>query len=168
MIKYQMNVDIGRWLSQKKPFLFIDEVVEIKYPILEKKRKDITPSDLIGSEVICKFFTDENLDFFRGHFPGDPVVPGVILLEMMGQTCAFTLCRKWSYEDIKSFGSALVGIDNARFKKAVRPNETLTIHTKYVKNRRPLGVFDCKILNESGALVASATLKNMIFEGDRQ
>lgn len=167
MIKYQMNVDTDRWLSQKKPFLFIDEVVELKYPILEKKRKDITPSDLIGSEVICKFFTDENLDFFKGHFPNDPVVPGVILLEMMGQACAFTLCRKWSYEDIKSLGSALVGIDNARFKKAVRPNETLTIHTKYVKNRKPLGVFDCKILNESGSLVASATLKSIVFEGER-
>jgi len=167
MITYQMNVDIDRWLSQKKPFLFIDEVVELKYPILEKKRKDITPTDLIGSEVICKFFTDENLDFFKGHFPGDPVVPGVILLEMMGQACAFTLCRKWSYEDIKSLGSALVGIENARFKVPVRPNETLTIYTKYVKNRKPLGVFECKILNESGSLVASATLKNVVFEGER-
>jgi 3-hydroxyacyl-[acyl-carrier-protein] dehydratase len=162
-----MNVDVNRWLEQIKPFLFIDEVVELKYPILEKKRKDITPSDLIGSEVICRFFTDENLDFFKGHFPGDPVVPGVILLEMMGQACAFTLCRKWSYEDVKSISSALVGVDNARFRTPVRPNETLTIYVKYVKNRKPLGVFDCKILNESGALVASATLKSVVFEGER-
>lgn len=167
MITYQMNVDVNRWLEQIKPFLFIDEVVELKYPILEKKRKDITPSDLIGSEVICRFFTDENLDFFKGHFPGDPVVPGVILLEMMGQACAFTLCRKWSYEDVKSISSALVGVDNARFRTPVRPNETLTIYVKYVKNRKPLGVFDCKILNESGALVASATLKSVVFEGER-
>ena len=59
MITDKTPIDINRWLSQKKPFLFIDEVVEIKYPIIDKKRKDIVPKDLLGTEVVCKFFTDE-------------------------------------------------------------------------------------------------------------
>ena len=169
MITDKTPIDINRWLSQKKPFLFIDEVVEIKYPIIDKKRKDIVPKDLLGTEVVCKFFTDENLDFFKGHFPGDPIVPGVILLEMMGQACAFTMCRKWTYEEIGDLGTALVGIDNAKFRKAIRPNERLTICTTYVRLRNPIGIFDCKIWSkESGELVASATLKNILFEGKRK
>ena len=168
MITYQLQIDVERWLAQRKPFLFIDEVVQVKYPILQKSRKDIIPKDLLGSEVTCKFFTDEKLDFFKGHFPDEPIVPGVILLEMMGQACAFTMCRKWTYEEIAELGVALVGIDNAKFKKAVRPNETLTIMTKYVKIRQPIGVFDCKILDEDGEVVATATLKNIIFEGERK
>ena len=52
MITYMIETDVDRWLPQKKPFQFIDEVIELKFPTLKKKRKDITPKDLLGSEVV--------------------------------------------------------------------------------------------------------------------
>jgi 3-hydroxyacyl-[acyl-carrier-protein] dehydratase len=164
MITYMIETDVDRWLPQKKPFQFIDEVVYMRFPTLKKKRKDIVPKDLIGSEVVCKFYTDENLDFFKGHFPDNPTLPGVIQIEMMAQACSFTMRRKWNYEEFQKLGTALIGIENTRFKKPVGTNETLTITTKYVKVRNPLGVFDCKIENEQGDLVAQATLKSIMIE----
>jgi len=164
MLTYMIETDVDKWLPQKKPFQFIDEVIEMKFPILKKKRKDITPKDLIGSEVVCSFFTDENLDFFKGHFPDNPTLPGVIQIEMMAQACSFTMRRKWTYEEFKKLGTALIGVENTRFKLPVGVNETLTITTKYVKVRNPLGVFECKIENEQGRVVAQATLKSIMIE----
>ena len=167
MIRYLIDTDIDRWLPQKKPFQFIDKVVEMKFPQLGKKRKDINPKDLIGSEVVCTFFTDENLDFFRGHFPDNPTLPGVIQIEMMAQACSFTMRRKWSYEEFQKLGTAIVGVDKIRFRTPVGPNETLTIFTKYVKVRNPLGVFECRIENEQGDIVAEGTLKSIMIDRGR-
>ena len=91
MITYMIETDVDRWLPQKKPFRFIDKVIELKFPTLKKKRKDITPKDLLGSEVMCTFYTDENLDFFKGHFPDNPTLPGVIQIEMMAQAGSFLI-----------------------------------------------------------------------------
>ena len=99
MITYMIETDVDKWLPQKKPFQFIDEVVQMKFPILQKKRKDITPKDLLGSEIVCTFYTDENLDFFKGHFPDNPTLPGVIQIEMMAQSSSFTMRRKLSYDE---------------------------------------------------------------------
>ena len=164
MITYMIETDVDRWLPQKKPFQFIDEVVQMKFPILQKKRKDITPKDLLGSEIVCTFYTDENLDFFKGHFPDNPTLPGVIQIEMMAQSSSFTMRRKLSYDEFNKLGTALISVENARFKLPVGINETLTIFSKYVKVRHPLGVFECRIENEKGQTVAQATLKSIMIE----
>tara|TARA_R100001086_G_C11674328_1_gene213829 strand:+ start:48 stop:548 length:501 start_codon:yes stop_codon:yes gene_type:complete len=166
MIRYDLTTDTSEWLPQKEPFKFIDKVVSMKFPLMWKKRIDITPQDLVGSEIICKFFVDEKLGFFEGHFPENPILPGVIQIEMMAQATSFTMRRLWSYKEFKKRKIALVGIENMRFKKPVFPNETLTIHTKYVKFRYPLGIFDCKIENQQGDVVAKGTIKSTMIEGD--
>ena len=97
-------------LPHREPFLFLDRVVS---------------HDAKGSVGIVTFGPER--DFFRGHFPGDPIVPGVILLEAMCQSAAAGVLigqREGQYaatSDILLFA----GADKVRFRRQVRPGETL-------------------------------------------
>jgi 3-hydroxyacyl-[acyl-carrier-protein] dehydratase len=71
--------------------------------------------------------------FLQGHFPDYPVVPGVILCEMMAQSCALLLG-----DDLKSKRPLYTGIDNVRFKHQVRPGDTITLRSTITERRQSL------------------------------
>ena len=113
-------------LPHQEPFLFLDRVVS---------------HDIQGSVGIVTFGAER--DFFRGHFPGYPVVPGVILLEAMCQSAAAGVLigqREGQYaatSDILLFA----GADKVRFRRPVRPDETLETHAKVLRVGHGIGRF---------------------------
>lgn len=94
-------------LRQRPPFLFIDA---------------LDPDSLPGTAVAYFTFPAE-APYFAGHFPGDPVVPGVLLVEAMAQTAR---CALYLYLGVPTSGY-LVRVDRCRFQQLVRPGELLTL-----------------------------------------
>ena len=101
--------DIKKYLPHREPFLFIDEVVEIDENETIHARKLIKPDEY----------------FLQGHFPGNPIFPGVIIIEALGQASGilgFTIMNKTPEE-----GSiyVLAGVDKVRFRNKVLPGDTI-------------------------------------------
>ena len=142
-------IEIGRimeMIPHRYPFLMIDRVIE-------------TVSDS-NATAIKNVTMDE--PFFQGHFPGHPVMPGVLIIESMAQTAAvlvvYTLGEK-SEGKLVYFTS----IETARFRKPVTPGDSLHIHVKKERNRGGLWKFSGKA-EVDGAIVAEATFSAMIMD----
>jgi len=114
-------------LPHREPFLFVDELVS---------------ADERGALGHYTFTAEKN-DFFRGHFPFYPIVPGVVLVEAMCQVAgAAVVARNLLPEGQAAF--ILGGIDKVRFRRPVRPGDTLTTVVENVKVLSKLGVFGLK------------------------
>ncbi|MEW6432727.1 MAG: 3-hydroxyacyl-ACP dehydratase FabZ [Myxococcota bacterium] len=109
-------IDIAKLLPHRYPFLLVDRVVE-----LEPNKR------LVGYKNVTA-----NEDFFNGHFPGLPVMPGVLILEALAQACAILAFKSTGY-DPKDYVIYLMGIDGARFRKPVVPGDQLTLTAEVVK-----------------------------------
>lgn len=132
--------EIMELLPHRYPFLLIDRVL------------DYTPGESLHA---IKNVTI-NEPFFQGHFPIQPIMPGVLLLEAMAQATGvlgFKTIEKGG-DDVLYYFAA---IDNARFKQPVVPGDTVHIFVDYVKERRGVGKFYCEA-KVDGKLVCSADL----------
>ncbi|EEG31703.1 beta-hydroxyacyl-(acyl-carrier-protein) dehydratase FabZ [[Clostridium] methylpentosum DSM 5476] len=108
-------------IPHRDPFLLIDEVLELEP----------------GVRVVATKHLKEDEDWFRGHFPEHPVQPGVLMIEMLAQAgavCALSLPEN------KGKLAMFAGIDKARFKREVRPGDTLRLEVEIIKNRGAVGV----------------------------
>ena len=134
-------------LPHRYPFLLIDRIVDIDEDDSATGIKNVT----------------FNEPHFQGHFPGHPVMPGVLIIEAMAQT-AGAIC-------IKSLGSdepALVyfmTIDNAKFRRPVVPGDRLLLHVKKIKKRGNIWKFACEGTVD-GAKVAEAEVSAMMMPAD--
>lgn len=114
-------------LPHREPFLFVDELIA---------------ADETGALGTYTFTLEKN-DFFRGHFPFYPIVPGVVLIEAMCQVAgAAVVARNLLPEGQAAF--ILGGVDKVRFRRPVRPGDTLTTVVTNVKIMSKLGVFAFK------------------------
>ncbi len=114
-------------LPHREPFLFVDELIS---------------ADETGA-LGCYTFTAEKNDFFRGHFPFFPIVPGVVLVEAMCQVAgASVVARHLLPEGQAAF--ILGSIDKVRFRRPVRPGDTLTTVATNVRLLSKLGIFALK------------------------
>lgn len=105
-------IDVFKYLRQRPPFLFVDSA------------RLLSPRE-IETEVLFR----RDADFFRGHFPGNPVVPGVLIIEAMAQS-ARILLNHAAGENREGF---LIGIENARFNMLVQPDQKISIMTRLVE-----------------------------------
>lgn len=112
--------EIKKVLPHREPFLFLDEVTEFRK----------------GEWGRGKFIVHEELDFFRGHFPGNPVLPGVIMVEAAAQLGAFLLLSQDEYSGKIVY---FAGIENVKFRRVVRPGEVLELEVRLERTRGRFG-----------------------------
>lgn len=148
--------------EQKGKSLDIERIMQMiphRYPFLLIDRVD----DVIANEsaVGVKNVTF-NEYYFEGHFPSQPVVPGVLIIEAMAQTAAVLVVETLGPEAEGKLVYFMT-IDNARFRRPVVPGDTLRVHVQKQQNRRNVWKFkgEAKV---DGNLVAEATYAAMIMD----
>ena len=144
-----MNIEaVMQYLPHRYPFLMIDKVVDME----------------LGKHITAVKNVTINEPFFPGHFPGAPVMPGVLILEAMAQAAARLSFKTKGYapEDIGIVYFA--GIDGARFKKPVMPGDQLILKVEILRNMRGIWKYATRA-EVDGEVVAEAemmaALRNM-------
>jgi 3-hydroxyacyl-[acyl-carrier-protein] dehydratase len=125
-------------LPHREPFLLIDEVLELEP----------------GQRVVALKHVREDEWYLRGHFPGRPVMPGVLIVEAMAQTGAVAVL---SEEENRGRIALFAGIDDTRFKRIVEPGDELQLECVLEQVRGPIGKGKAKATVD-GRLAARGTL----------
>ncbi|HYH07138.1 MAG TPA: 3-hydroxyacyl-ACP dehydratase FabZ [Thermoanaerobaculia bacterium] len=110
-------IEIMKLLPHRYPMLLVDRILELE----EGKR-------IVGLKNVTA-----NEQFFQGHFPGAPVMPGVLIVEAMAQCCAVLFLRELPDRDQKLF--LFGGIDKARFRRPVVPGDQLILECEVIQKR---------------------------------
>ncbi len=142
---YNIN-DILKILPHRYPFLLVDKILEITLNQSIKALKNVT----------------YNEEFFQGHFPHIPVMPGVLIVEAMAQTAGILAIKS----DNISIANKLVyftGIDNCKFRKPVVPGDTLILEANLYKKKGPIWKMECRGTVEE-KLIAEALLTATIVD----
>lgn len=130
--------EIMEIIPHRQPFLLIDQIEELEP----------------GKRAVGKKCVTYNEPFFGGHFPKEPVMPGVLILEALAQVGAVAIL---SQPDHKGKTAYFGGIDKAKFKKKVVPGDVLTLELEIVKQKGPIGVGKATATVD-GKVVASAEM----------
>lgn len=151
--------EVMEFLPHRDPFLFIDTVKEVILPeSLAGRKGPFTTQELVGGKSICTFKVDNTVKVLEGHFPGFPILPGVVQIEMMAQAASFlaisTLERPISESKLDV---QLIGVESAKFRKPVTPPMDLEVHAKLTKVRGPIQLYECELYS-NGELVAQTTV----------
>ena len=117
-----LDIDqIKEIIPQREPFLMIDRVEEY----------------VPGERATAYKDVNINEPYFAGHFPGNPIMPGVLIVEALAQTGAVAIL---SMPENKGKNALFGGIDKLRFKRPVVPGDTLKLEVKIIKKKGPIGV----------------------------
>jgi len=146
-----LELDISKvmeLLPHRYPFLLIDRVVDIEPGQSLSAIKNVTINE----------------PFFQGHFPNQPVMPGVLILEAMAQATGLLAFTEMG-DAHKSKLYMLVGIDKSRFRGQVLPGDQLILNISLKRNMRGIGMYKCQALVD-GEVVAEAEM--MCSAQDRQ
>tara|TARA_B000000565_G_scaffold120972_1_gene91072 strand:+ start:8600 stop:9037 length:438 start_codon:yes stop_codon:yes gene_type:complete len=136
-----MNAEeIKKLLPHRDPFLFIDKVL-----------------DLSVEHIVAERYVSPEESFFKGHFPEFPIMPGVLIVEAMAQTCGIlgSHIMKQTASDKSVY--LLCGVEKVRFRKKVMPGDTLRFETQFITNKRKIWKFNSKAYKGS-ELVCSAEI----------
>ncbi|OJU09089.1 MAG: 3-hydroxyacyl-[acyl-carrier-protein] dehydratase FabZ [Clostridiales bacterium 43-6] len=112
-------------IPHRDPFLLIDEILELEP----------------GKRAVGKKYVSEEEYYFKGHFPGQPVMPGVLIVESLAQVGAVSVL---SLSEFKGKIAFFGGIKNARFRKVVRPGDELRLEVELVTLRSRIGIGQAK------------------------
>lgn len=121
-----MNKDqIKKVIPHREPMLMIDEVLEMEP----------------GERIKAAAFLDPGLAYFEGHFPGAPVMPGVLTVEAMAQTADVLLLSADRYAGKIPY---FIGIDGVKFKKKIEPGDEIIIEARVAKENKEKAVVTCE------------------------
>jgi len=135
-------------LPQQEPFRFVDEILEL------------------GDEhIVARYTFRPEADFYRGHFPGNPITPGVLLIEAMAQTGVVALgiylvAREKGADEVKRVLTVFTDV-TAEFSGVVRPGDTVTMRARMVFFRRMKLRAEVEMRKSDGTIVATATVAGM-------
>ena len=130
--------EIEKIIPQRDPFLMIDEIEEF----------------IPGNSATCYKKVRADEWYFKGHFPGNPIMPGVLIAESLAQTGAVAIL---SMEENKGKNALFGGINKMKFKKMVVPGDTLKLEVKIIKQKGPIGVGEA-IATVDGKVAAKGEL----------
>ena len=130
--------DILNTIPHREPFLFVNKVEVMKEHQHGVGIKNFSPDEY----------------FFKGHFPGKPVVPGAIILEAMAQTCAALIMSLPQYKGKIAF---FMGMNAVKFRKPVFPGQTVRLAVNFLRSGKKVGKAYCQAYIDSG-LCAEAEL----------
>ena len=135
--------DIQKYLPHRYPFLLIDRVLSME---IEPEKRLVGVKNLTVNEP-----------FFNGHFPGNPVMPGVLMIEAMAQAAGMLAHLAAEVDGNKGALYYLVKVDNARFTQIVVPGDQLILDVTQKRIMRRMGQYQCQALVD-GKKVASCEL----------
>ena len=130
--------EIMKIIPHRFPFLMIDTIEELEE----------------GVRAVGKKCVSGNEPYFQGHFPGNPVMPGVLIVEALAQVGAVALLSRSEWKGQTAY---FAGIDKARFRKKVVPGDVLMLETTIIKTKGTMGVGRARAFTEGG-LAAEAEL----------
>ena len=130
--------EIMKIIPQRAPFLMIDRVEDY-----------VAGESCTAYKTVCI-----NEPHFAGHFPGNPIMPGVLIVEALAQTGAISIL---SMEENKGKNALFGGIDKMKFKKMVVPGDRLKLEVKIIKKKGPIGVGEA-IASVDGVVAAKGEL----------
>ncbi len=140
---------IQRLLPHRPPFLLVDRVVAFE--------KDTSLTAIKGVTM--------NEPFFTGHFPGHPVMPGVLILEALAQAAALLACLSLPPEQVSNTVTYLMGIDGARFRKMVVPGDRVELQVTVTKHKGPVWKMKGQAVVD-GQVTSEAEFMAMIADKD--
>ena len=135
--------DIKKLIPHRSPFLFIETC-----EIIEKGKKGISTK---------KFYEDEY--FFKGHFPNNPIVPGVIIIEAMAQTAGVVVSE--SLKEFKEKSVLFMSITKAKFRKPILPNDKIVFEVEFINKVMSVYKFYGKSF-KNNSIVSEAEFSAMI------
>lgn len=144
MIGIQEIMDI---LPHRYPFLLIDKILEME----------------MGKRIVGIKNVTMNEPFFQGHFPGRPIMPGVLIIEAMAQTGGVLALKSVPPEQVKNKVILFMSIDKAKFRKPVIPGDQLRFEIDVVRQRSNIMSLKAQALVD-GAVAAEAEMMAMIVD----
>ena len=136
--------EIMKIIPHRHPFMLIDTIEELE----------------AGVRAVGKKCVSFNEPYFAGHFPGNPVMPGVLIIEALAQVGAVAILGLPENQDKTAY---FAGIDKAKFKQKVCPGDVLLLETKIVKVKGPIGIGEA-VATVNGKVAAKAELTFAIGE----
>ena len=145
MDKLPLNIEqIRELLPHRYPMLLVDRVLEIG-------ERDIVAEKLVSA----------NDPFLEGHFPGRPIMPGVLILESLAQAACILVVS--STREARGIGVALLGVQHARFRRPVVPGDIMRLSVHLLRKRGPLYRFE-GTANVNGELAAETTFTAAVVD----
>ena len=111
-------------IPHRDPMLLVDEVLAMEE----------------GKSIVTRFFVGPEREIFKGHFPDEPVLPGVYTIEIMAQTSDILIL---SMERYAGKVPLFLGVDKVRFTSKIKPGDSLEIHSEIIKEREDKGIVTC-------------------------
>jgi|GEM_PF-213757 len=147
---------IKNFLPHRDPFLFVDCIDEIKLKesLTSEEKEQQNFKKLIGASISGRYRTKKEHPIFAGHFPSNPILPGVIQIEIMAQVSCFSLIpyvvsennsNNRDLSSVPSFSVALAGTEFSKFRRPIGPEMSLYIQSECLRARGNMLVFQSSL-----------------------